>query len=261
MKTIAIIGAGNLGISIADGLLASGFTQPEHLILTRRNTAGIQHYANSGVRVTSDNATAIQSADVVIICLKPFMVKDFLTEFGSVFNAAQIVISTVTGISVQEFADLLPAGIQVFRSMPNTAIAVRESMTCVAKSSASAEAIAYVTELFQQVGEIVYIDEKLMNAATILAACGTAFAMRYIRACTQGGIEIGFDAVTAQHIAVQTVKGATKLLIDRNSHPEHEIDKVTTPRGCTIAGLNEMEHGGFSSSLIKGIIAGYERIA
>jgi pyrroline-5-carboxylate reductase len=105
------------------------------------------------------------------------------------------------------------------------------------------------------------IDEKLMDAATILGACGTAYAMRYIRANIQGGIEIGFDATTASLIAAQTVKGAAELLLQKNTHPEQEIDKVTTPKGCTIAGLNEMEHQGFSSSLIRGIVTSYKKIA
>ena len=105
------------------------------------------------------------------------------------------------------------------------------------------------------------IDEKLMEAATVLGACGTAYAMRYIRANIQGGIEIGFDAATASLIAAQTVKGAAELLLQKGTHPEQEIDKVTTPKGCTIAGLNEMEHQGFSSSLIKGIAVSYNKIA
>jgi pyrroline-5-carboxylate reductase len=109
-------------------------------------------------------------------------------------------------------------------------------------------------------GKVVVIDEKLMDAATVLGACGIAYALRYIRANIQGGIEIGFDAATASLIAAQTVKGAAELLIKTGRHPEQEIDKVTTPKGCTIAGLNEMEHQGFSSSLIKGISASFEKI-
>ena len=118
----------------------------------------------------------------------------------------------------------------------------------------------YVTALFEQLGITIPIDEKLMDAATVLGACGIAFALRFIRAATQGGIEIGFDAKTASLIAAQTVKGSAELLLKGNRHPEAEIDKVTTPMGCTIAGLNEMEHQGFSSSLIKGIVASYDKI-
>jgi pyrroline-5-carboxylate reductase len=134
-------------------------------------------------------------------------------------------------------------------------------MTCLAAHNANDEQLQYVQDIFDQLGKAVKIDEKLMDAATVLGACGTAFAMRYIRANIQGGIEIGFDAATATLIAAQTVKGAAELLLKRGSHPEQEIDKVTTPKGCTIAGLNEMEHQGFSSSLIKGLVASYDKIA
>jgi pyrroline-5-carboxylate reductase len=126
--------------------------------------------------------------------------------------------------------------------------------------NATAGQIKLVEELFSTVGKVVVIEEKLMDAATVLGACGTAYAMRYIRANIQGGIEIGFDAKTASLIAAQTVKGAAELLLQKGSHPEQEIDKVTTPKGCTIAGLNEMEHQGFSSSLIKGIATSYDKI-
>lgn len=134
-------------------------------------------------------------------------------------------------------------------------------MTCLAHAGASVPQLNYIQQLFDQLGKTVIIDEKLMDAATILGACGTAYAMRYIRANIQGGIEIGFDASTATLIAAQTVKGAAELLLQKGTHPEQEIDKVTTPKGCTIAGLNEMEHQGFSSSLIRGIVASYRKIA
>jgi pyrroline-5-carboxylate reductase len=133
-------------------------------------------------------------------------------------------------------------------------------MTCINGVSVTADQTAFVTTLFNQLGKTVLIEEKLMDAATVLGACGTAYAMRYIRANIQGGIEIGFSAATASLIAAQTVKGAAELLLQKNTHPEQEIDKVTTPKGCTIAGLNEMEHQGFSSSLIKGIITSYKKI-
>ena len=146
--------------------------------------------------------------------------------------------------------------------MPNTAIAIQQSMTCLAAShDVNRDQLTFIEDLFNQLGKAVWIDEKLMNAATVLGACGTAYAMRYIRANIQGGIEIGFDAATASLIAAQTVKGAAELLLQKGTHPEQEIDKVTTPKGCTIAGLNEMEHQGFSSSLIKGIVASYDKIA
>ena len=148
----------------------------------------------------------------------------------------------------------------VVRAMPNTAIAVGESMTCLSASDDTPEALEVVSKYFELCGEVLQISEKLQPAATILAACGIAFFMRYIRAASQGGIQVGFHASEAQLIAAQTAKGATRLLLASGNHPETEIDKVTTPMGCTIAGLNEMEHNGLSSALIKGIITSYNEI-
>ena len=144
--------------------------------------------------------------------------------------------------------------------MPNTAIAIRESMTCIATVNGSNNHIEEVIDIFNHLGQAIKISEELMNGSTVLAACGIAYALRFIRAATQGGIEIGFDAATAQTIASQTVRGAAGLLIKGGKHPEWEIDKVTTPAGITIAGLNEMEHQGFSSSLIKGVLTSFEKI-
>ena len=144
--------------------------------------------------------------------------------------------------------------------MPNTAISIKQSMTCLSYKEANATQIKTIESLFNGLGKTITIDEKLMDASTILGACGTAFAMRYIRANIQAGIEIGFDAVTASLIAAQTVKGAAQLLIENNSHPEAEIDKVTTPKGVTITGLNQMEHNGLSSSVIKGITEAYKKM-
>ena len=170
-------------------------------------------------------------------------------------------MSVVTGGLISEIEENVKMKLAVFRAMPNTAIAIRESMTCLSFTNASSAQVNFVKNLFSSLGKVAMIDEKLMEAATVLGACGTAYAMRYIRANIQGGIEIGFDAATASLIAAQTVKGAAELLLQKGTHPEQEIDKVTTPKGCTIAGLNEMEHQGFSSSLIKGIAVSYNKIA
>ena len=259
-KKIAIIGGGNLGISIAEGLLTAGFTAAENITVTRRNIALLQPLSAKGLTVTSDNVAAAKQADVVLLAVKPFQVMEIVREIAPVLNTGQMVISVVTGISIPDLLSELPGTIAVFRAMPNTAIAIRESMTCISYAQAGKEQVDWVLDLFNQLGRVTLIDEKLMDAATVLGACGTAYAMRYIRANIQGGIEIGFDAATASLIAAQTVKGAAELLLQKGTHPEYEIDKVTTPKGCTIAGLNEMEHQGFSSSLIKGISASYLKI-
>lgn len=258
---IAIIGGGNLGAAIAEGLIKSRFVAAQQITVTRRNTEALRGLAAQGVTVTSDNAAAIQSSEVIIVALKPYNVKDVLEGLKANFNVSKhIVISVVTGVFLKDLGNIVTNGVPIFRAMPNTAIAIQESVTCLCHQGASAEQVNYVTDLFNQLGISIAIDEKLMDAATVLGACGIAYALRFIRAATQGGIEIGFDAKTANLIAAQTVKGAAELLLKLGRHPEEEIDKVTTPKGCTIVGLNEMEHQGFSSSLIKGIGASYDKI-
>jgi pyrroline-5-carboxylate reductase len=260
-KKIAIIGGGNLGTAIAEGLLKSKFSKPSELVVTKRNTTTLKGLKEKGIEITSENAEAVKKSEVIILAVKPFQVADVLNGIKKELNADKLLISVVTGVLINEMEDVIKKNLPVFRAMPNTAIAIQESMTCVCSQHAAVEQIKYVNDLFSRLGKVVTIDEKLMEAATILAACGTAYAMRYVRASIQGGIEIGFDAITASLIAAQTVKGSAELLLQKGTHPEQEIDKVTTPKGCTIAGLNEMEHQGFSSSLIRGIVASYQKIA
>lgn len=258
---IAIIGGGNLGQAIAEGLISSGFTAASDLIITRRNTAALETLAAQGVTVSSDNAYAVQQAAWIIFAVKPFQIKLILDELKPVLDPARhTIISVISGVWIKDMQESLGNEFALFRAMPNTAIAIRESMTCICSYNTTAEQVAYVTSIFDLLGKTVLIEEQLMDAATVLGACGTAYAMRYIRANIQGGIEIGFNATTAALIAAQTVKGAAELLLTQNTHPEQEIDKVTTPKGCTIAGLNEMEHRGFSSSLIRGVVASYKKI-
>ena len=260
MKKIAIIGGGNLGTAIALGLIKSEFIAAQDITITKRNLNTLAGLEGIGVKVTSDNVEAVKNSDTIILAIKPFQVKEVLELVAPALSEKHLLISVVTGVSLEEMKTVVQKNIPLFRAMPNTAIAIQQSITCISTTSKDEEDKKYVSGLFSQLGKIAQIDEKLMNAATVLGACGTAYAMRYIRANIQGGIEIGFDAATASLIAAQTVKGAAELLLTTHTHPEQEIDKVTTPKGCTIAGLNEMEHQGFSSSLIKGIVASYNKI-
>ncbi len=260
MKKIAIIGGGNLGTAMALGLIKSEFVSANAITITKRNTLTLAGLESVGVNVSADNVQAVKNAEIIILAVKPFQIKEVLETIAPELTSNHIVISVVTGINLEEMRSVIQKDIPLFRAMPNTAIAIQESITCISSINSTTEEKNYVNSLFSTLGKIALIDEKLMNAATVLGACGTAFAMRYIRANIQGGIEIGFDAATASLIAAQTVKGAAELLLTTHTHPEQEIDKVTTPKGCTIAGLNEMEHQGFSSSLIKGIAASFAKI-
>lgn len=257
---IAIIGGGNLGSAIAEGLIKSKFCKAEDIHITKRNTNTLKVLQAKGVKTGSDNAAAVKASQLVILAVKPYQISEVLNSFKKELTASHIIVSVVSGIFIKDIEDIIKKKLPVCRAMPNTAIAIQQSMTCLSFNNAAEKQTDYVKDLFSVLGKAVVINENLMDAATVLGACGTAYAMRYIRANIQGGIEIGFDAVTANLIAAQTVKGAAQLLLEHGTHPEQEIDKVTTPKGCTIAGLNEMEHRGFSSSLIKGIATSYNKI-
>ena len=259
-KKIAIIGGGNLGSSIAMGLYKSKHYPAENITITRRKVELLAELSKKGLNVHSDNDLAVKTADIVIVAVKPKTVDAILQQAKAYLTPGKIVISVATGIKLAHMQAIIGAEIPLFRAMPNTAISIRESMTCIATSNGSEAHVDDVIELFDNLGKALKISEELMDAATVLAACGIAYALRFIRAASQGGIEIGFDAATAQTIASQTVRGAAGLLIKGGQHPEWEIDKVTTPAGITIAGLNEMEHQGFSSSLIKGIKTSFDKI-
>lgn len=258
---IAIIGCGNLGLTIANGLLDDGF-KPQNLVVTRRNTSSLSELEAKGVVVLSDNSKAVQLSDVVILGVKPYNVEPILQEINGNLDAGKhILVCLATGISLDELSRWSGVALPIFRAMPNTAADVNESMTLVCETGADSEQRESITNLFDKIGSVRFIEENLMEAATILGACGIAYVLRFMRAMIQGGIEVGFDAKTATAIVSQTMKGASELIIENGTHPESEIDKVTTPKGCTITGLNEMEHAGFSSALIKGIVASYNKIA
>lgn len=260
-KKIAIIGGGNIGGAIANGLLNSKFIDAGQLTISKRNVETLSSFKEMGVNVVSDNRIAVSNADYVILAVKPFQIQDLAREINSyIVYDKQVLVSVITGVWLNDLQELFSTNASLFRAMPNTAACIGESMTSIASRNASSEQIQFVQNLFNTIGKSVIIDEALMDAATVLGACGTAFALRFIRANIQGGIDIGFDAKTATLIAAQTIMGAGKMLLANGTHPEQEIDKVTTPKGCTIAGLNEMEHQGFSSSLIRGVKASYERI-
>ena len=250
----AIIGGGNIGMALAEGLIRAHACAAADIIITRRSASSLASLAEKGFHVSTDNAGAIANADAVFICVLPQQLDEALSQLKPAINLQkQLLVSVVTGAHTQVFRDKLGADLRIVRAMPNTAMRVGESMTCLSAVNATQEDIAMVENIFNTMGQSILINEDMMSAATALCACGIAFFLRTIRAASQGGVEIGFHAHDALKIAAQTAFGAAKLLIANKTHPEEEIDKVTSPKGCTIAGLNEMEHQGLSSALIKGI--------
>jgi pyrroline-5-carboxylate reductase len=257
---IAIIGTGNLGKSVAKGLITNNAITS--LYLTKRNLESIldlEGYKN--VYLTTDNVEAVKQSDIIIFALQPAHFEATLNEIKSYVTEKHVLISTVTGFLISKIEVAVGTDKFIIRAMPNTAIAVGKSMTCLCSNEQGAKRIKIAEAIFNRLGHSLSIPESQMQAATVVCASGVAFWMRLIRATTQAAIQLGFDAKEAQELAMYTCEGAASLLITNGDHPEQEIDRVTTPKGCTIEGLNEMEHKGLSSSLIQGMIASFNKIS
>lgn len=252
---IAILGGGTVGQALVRGWLAAGRFQAADITLTRRHVEALAQIAELGVRDSTDNRAAVEQARTVVVAVQPQQLNPLLSEIRAALDPPRhTLISVVSGATIAQIRALTSANLAIVRAMPNTAIVIGQSMTCLAALPEHRGALGRVRTLFDTLGTTLEIDESMMESATALCACGIAFFLRAIRAASQGGIEIGFHPDEALRMAAQTALGAARLLMRNDSHPESEIDRVTTPRGCTIAGLNEMEHRGFSSAMIKGIM-------
>lgn len=256
---IAIIGAGNLGCSIAKGLITTNSITT--LYLTRRHLDSIKEFEGyKDVRLTTDNAEAVKNSDILIFAVQPAHMEKILIDIKPLLYENHVLISTITGFSIAKMEGIVGEDKVLIRAMPNTAIAVGKSMTCLCSNGNGENRIKIAEAIFNKLGTSISIPENKMQAATVICASGIAFWMRLIRATTQAAIQLGFEAKEAQELAMHTCEGAANLLITTGNHPEQEIDKVTTPKGCTIEGLNEMEHKGLSSSLIQGMVSSFNKI-
>jgi pyrroline-5-carboxylate reductase len=257
---VAILGGGNLGQALAHGWARLGQISPNDITITRRQVEKLDELAEAGFSVGSDNAEAVRTSRTVLIAVQPQQLAPLLDDIRDTLDVTrQHLISVVSGVSIEQITQMIGKPLPVVRAMPNTAVAIGESMTCLAAREGNGEALTVAQRLFDALGKTLVIPEEMMIPATALCACGVAFFLRSIRAASQGGIEIGFHPDEALLLAAQTAKGAAALLLSEGDHPESQIDRVTTPRGCTIAGLNEMEHQGFSSAMIKGILVSAEK--
>lgn len=248
-----------MGGAMADGFIKSGAVKPADISVANPTAQKLEHFALQGASVTTDNKTAAEGADIVVIAVKPWLVEQVVNELKPVLNyTRQTIITVAAGINGSQFTawlkkdDAVP---QTFIVIPNTAISVIASMTFVVPVNATADTTTTIKALFDNVGQTMVTDERHLSAGMTLASCGIAYAMRYVRAAAEGGVELGFKADMAKDIVLQTMKGAVELLQANGNHPEAEIDKVCTPGGLTIRGLNEMEHAGFTSAVIRGLKA------
>ena len=258
-SNLAVLGCGNIGSAIAKGFIKSGMTA-DNITLTRRKLEPLTELAEAGFQTSIDNANAVQNAKIILLTVLPSQLMDLLDDISSILSENHLLISIVSGVCITEIQEKIGKDIPIVRAMPNTAAVLCESMTCLSSLPQFSQELKTAQTLFEKVGNTLVIDETQMASATALCACGVAFFLRAIRAASQGGIEIGFHSDEAFTIAAQTARGAATLLLDNDSHPEAEIDQVTTPMGATIAGLNEMEHQGFSSAMIRGITTSTEKV-
>ena len=249
-----------MGGAIVEGLLKSHYVDAESICVSDASADAVKRFADKGVKTTTDNCVAAKSGDMVIVVVKPWLVERVLLQVKDVMDyGRQQLVVVAAGIKGEQLKTWMQKDGQLpamHLAIPNIAIAQLASMTFLVAVEAKPQHTELVKALFDAMGQTLLTEEHLLGAGTTLASCGIAYAMRYVRAASEGGVELGFKADQAKDIVLQTMEGAVKLLQATGLHPEAAIDLVTTPGGVTIKGLNEMEHNGFTSSVIKGLKAG-----
>jgi len=253
---VAIIGAGNMGGAIARGMAQGSLIRPVDITVSNPSEGKLRAIKefNPQIKTTCNNQEAINEADLIILAVKPWFIKEVI-EGLTLQNEKQIIASVAAGIPFAEYEQWIGEKATIFRIIPNTAISQMQSMTLLASHNASKEQEALLANIFNEMGVAMLIDEKQMGAATALTSCGIAYVLKYIQAAMQAGIEMGIYPKDAARMVAQSVKGAAELILTNESHPSVEIDKVTTPGGLTIKGINELEHGGFTSAIINAMKA------
>jgi pyrroline-5-carboxylate reductase len=251
---VGIVGAGNMGGAIARGLLQSGAIEPANLYMADVCPDKLQPFTALGANVSVHSTDAVDWADVAIIAVKPWIALEVLHKLRPALQPQAMVVSIAAGVTLEQMREEVQEQ-PIFRVIPNTAAAAGQSMTFVASDGASREQEQAMLALFAGLGKTMLIPEQQMAAATALSSCGIAYAMRYISANMRAGVELGFAPDVAREIMMQTLQGAVSLLSHSGEHPEKEIDRVTTPKGLTIKGINQLEHGGFTSAIINAVKA------
>lgn len=247
-----------MGMAIARGLVKAGQFSKENIYLSTVDESAANALKTEGFSV-GDNQELVQASQFILLVVKPWHAEELLKSIKPYINDDHIIASCVTGLSSEKTYECLEKEITFFRIMPNTGAMVGESMTCISDHNASSEQRELTKNIFSTLGQVLFISEDKMAAGTAIAGCGIAYVLRLIRAVTEAGVEIGIPAKDAAMMAAQISKGAAELILQNESNPEVEIDKVTTPGGVTIAGLNAMENHGFSSAIINGVKAAYEK--
>lgn len=253
---VAIIGAGNMGGAIAKGLAQGSIITANDIIVSNPSQGKLDalQAAYPAIKTTNDNVKAAQQADMVILAVKPWLAEEVLKEMQ--LSNHQMLVSVAAGISFEQLAAFTGhKEMTMFRLIPNTAISLLQSTTIIASCNASAEQEKLLLSIFNEMGLAMLMPESKMAACTSLTSCGIAYALKYIQAAMQAGIELGIYPKDASKMVAQSVKGAAELILQNDTHPNMEIDKVCTPGGLTIKGINQLEHDGFTSAIINAMKA------
>jgi len=261
---LTIIGSGNMGSAIVRGLIQGSVFKPEDITVVDIQQAPLDALKNDcpALNVVLENFDSVAGADIILLAVKPWLIDDVISDIKFRMDySRQLLVSIAAGISIKDiensltkYPDMedLPV---IFRVVPNTAIAVRQSMTLISSQRASSEQENLLLKIFNEMGNAVLVDESKIAAGTALTSCGIAYLFRYVHAATSAGVEMGLYPKEAKNMIINTMLGAAELLKATGQHPEAEIDKVTTPGGLTIKGLNELEANGFSDAIIKAMKA------
>ena len=251
-----------MGGAVARGLAKGSIIPTSNIYVSNPSQPKLEALKSefAEVNTSTSNCEVASVADIVVLAVKPWKVTEVINEIKPYLDySRQAVASMVGGLSIAQLSEWLDKGDGVlpatYAIIPNTAIATMSSMTFISSTRSTAQKDEQLLDIFRELGDAMLIDEGVMPAATSLASCGIAYALRYIRAAMEGGVELGFRADDAKHIVMQTLRGAVDILEANNTHPEVEIDRVTTPGGLTIKGLNAMEATGFTHSVIEGLRA------
>jgi pyrroline-5-carboxylate reductase len=260
-KKVAVLGAGKLGGIILQALLREVLLSKELTRATvRHSDRALRLAENLGIEVGTDNAKAVQGADIIFICVKPQTVQEVLEEIRPHVSPGQLVISVAASVPTSQIESVLGVKTAVVRAMPNTPCAIGAGMTGLCKGRyVSEEEIALACSLFDVVGKTVVVDEKHMDAVTGLSASGPAFIYIILESLAEAGVKVGLPRDIATLLAAQTTFGAAKVVLETGDHPALLKDAVTTPAGCTIDGIMELEEGKLRVTLIKAVVKATQR--
>lgn len=260
-KRLAVIGVGKLGEALISGLLKQGDLKTKDIQGSVAHEASIKRVQEKlGIEVKLDNRELVRGQDVILIAVKPQNMDRVIRELADTIKPEQLVISVAASVTTKFIEERLSQGIPVVRAMPNTPAVINAGMSglCLGKF-ANAQHKELADLIFRCVGETVFVDEGLMDGVTALSASGPAYLYVVIEAMAEAGVKLGIPREVSTLLASQTMFGSARMLLDSKSHPALLKDMVTTPAGCTIDGLMELEEGGLRVTLIKAVVKAAER--